>query len=148
MSDNTFKSTGSADDMRSAVTFRSEGGVYAFGIETLTEILPMMEVTKIPGLPPHILGVINLRGEVIPVIDLRRRLGFEEGEVTGRETFMIISVGGTTAAVKTDGVETSVSYTRDNYMPFDEKSIAAGIIIDGSERITLIDAERLIGFKA
>ena len=132
------------DNVRSAVIFRSEGGLYAFGIETLTEILPVSEVTGIPGLPPHILGVINLRGEVIPVIDFRRRLGFGEAEATGHETFMIISVNGTAAAIKTDGVETSVNYTPDTYMPLTEESIAAGIILDGNERITLIDAVKLL----
>ena len=132
------------DTSRSAVTFRSEGGLYAFGIETLTEILQLSEVTPIPGLPPHILGVINLRGEVIPVIDLRKRLGFEDIPPTGHETFMVISVNGTTAAIKTDGVVTSVTYTDETYMPIEEESVAAGIILDGSDRITLINAEKLL----
>ena len=133
-----------ADNTRSAVIFRSEGGLYAFGIETLTEILPLSDVTSVPCLPPHILGVINLRGEVIPVIDLRRRLGFEDVPPTGRETFMVISVNGTTAAIKTDGVVTSVTYSDENYMPIEEESIAAGIILDGNDRITLIDTEKLL----
>ena len=132
------------DTPRSAVIFRSEGGLYAFGIETLTEILSLSEVTPIPGLPDYIPGVINLRGEVIPVIDFRRKLGFEDVPLTGRETFMVIEVNGITAAIKTDSVVTSVTYTDENYMPIEEKSIAAGIILDNGERITLIDAVQLL----
>ncbi len=130
-----------------AVTFRSEGGLYAFGIETIAEILTASEVTPIPGLPPYIPGVINLRGEVIPVIDFRRRLGFEDAAPTGRETFMVIESEGTTAAIKTDMVVTSVTYTAKEYMTFGEDSVAAGIITNGGERITLIDPKKLLEKK-
>ncbi|MCR5122974.1 MAG: chemotaxis protein CheW [Ruminococcus sp.] len=130
-----------------AVTFRSEGGLYAFGIETITEIMTATEVTPIPGLPRHIPGVINLRGEVIPVIDFRRRLGFEDAEPTGKETFMVISHDGVTAAVKTDMVVTSVTYTAKDYMTFGGDSAAAGIIMDVGERITLIDPQKLLKDK-
>lgn len=131
-------------ELSTAVIFRSEGGLYAFGIETLTEILSVREVTPIPGLPDYILGVINLRGEVIPVLDLRRRLGFEDAEPTGREAFLVIECGGTAAAIRTDTVVTGVTYGKEDYMPFEEESIAAGIITDGDDRITLIDPNKLL----
>ena len=126
------------------VTFRPEGGLYALGIETLTEILGDREVTPVPGLPDYVLGVINLRGEVIPVIDLRRRLGFADAEPTGREALFIIESDGVTAAGRADTVVTSVTYDESSYMAFEEESVAAGIILDGEEQITLIDPKKLL----
>ena len=131
-------------ESRTAVIFRSEGGLYAFGIEILSEILSDREVTPVPCLPGYVPGVINLRGEVIPVIDLRRRLGFEDAEPTGREALLVIECDGVTAAVRADTVVTSVTYENESYMPFEEESIAAGIILDGEEQITLIDPKKLL----
>ena len=132
------------DGTSTVVTFRSEGGLYAFGIESITEILGDREVTPVPGLPDYVPGVINLRGEVIPVIDLRRRLGFEDAEPTGREALFVIGSDGVTAAVRADTVVTSVTYGQDSYMAFEEESVAAGIIISEGENITLLDPKKLL----
>lgn len=63
-----------------------------FGLEILKvkEIIGLMEITKMPGTPGHIRGVINLRGKVIPVIELRTKFGMERVEDTD-ETCIIVS---------------------------------------------------------
>ena len=58
------------------VVFDIEGARYALPLSAVERVLPMAAVAALPQAPPIALGVINLRGDVIPVLDLRRRLGF------------------------------------------------------------------------
>jgi purine-binding chemotaxis protein CheW len=51
-----------------------------------------MDITQVPQVPPHVLGVINLRGKVIPVIDLRRKFGFAAAEYTERTCIIVVDV--------------------------------------------------------
>ena len=58
------------------VVFRLEEQLYALPVDTVERVLPMVAVSPLPQAPPIALGVINLHGKVIPVLDLRRRFGF------------------------------------------------------------------------
>src|ERR1051325_9969721 len=62
-----------------------------FGIRVLKvrEILGLLEITAVPQTPPHIKGVINLRGKVIPVIDLRLKFAMAAGEYTQRTCIIV-----------------------------------------------------------
>src|SRR5262245_19962235 len=59
------------------VVFELDGREFALPIEDIAEILQMVLITPVPEVPPWVAGVVNLRGRVIPVIDLRTRLGIE-----------------------------------------------------------------------
>jgi purine-binding chemotaxis protein CheW len=56
------------------------------------EIIKMMDITEVPQVPPHVKGVLNLRGKVIPVIDLRLKFGFPQGEVSARTCIIVVEV--------------------------------------------------------
>jgi purine-binding chemotaxis protein CheW len=62
------------------VVFELDGREFALPLREVAEILRMVAITPVPEVPRWVVGVINLRGRVIPVIDLRRRLGFEPRE--------------------------------------------------------------------
>ena len=62
---------------RSLVVFELDDREFALPIEDIAEIVPMVLITPVPEVPPWVEGVVNLRGRVIPVIDLRTRLGIE-----------------------------------------------------------------------
>ena len=55
---------------------------YGLPVLRVREIIKMMDITVVPQVPPHVKGVLNLRGKVIPVIDLRLKFGFTEGVST------------------------------------------------------------------
>lgn len=78
------------DDERQYLTFRLSGDVFAIGILTIKEIIEYGEVTEVPMMPPSIRGVINLRGAVVPVIDLAARFGRSSVEVTRRTCIVIV----------------------------------------------------------
>lgn len=61
-------------DKLELLCFRVGGRVFALDIMNIREILRRQEVTPVPGAPPHVAGVVNLRGELVPVIDLDRGL--------------------------------------------------------------------------
>jgi len=71
------------------LSFTLQGEVYAMGIEQVKEIIEFGPITLVPMMPAFMRGVINLRGTVVPVIDLSRRFGGEPS-VVGRRTCVVI----------------------------------------------------------
>lgn len=69
-------------------------GEEEFGIDILKvqEIIRIMDITKVPNSPPYVEGVINLRGKVIPVIDLRRRFGLDYREHDSQTRIIVIDL--------------------------------------------------------
>jgi purine-binding chemotaxis protein CheW len=76
------------------LTFSLAKEEYGIGIKKIKEIIGMMPVTSVPRTPDFVKGVINLRGKVIPVIDLRLRFGMEAVEHTERTCIIVVEVQG------------------------------------------------------
>ena len=76
------------------LTFSLAGEEYGIGILKIKEIIGMMPITRVPRTPDFIKGVINLRGKVIPVTDLRLRFGMEPGEYTERTCIIVVEIQG------------------------------------------------------
>jgi purine-binding chemotaxis protein CheW len=74
------------------LTFTLAGEEYGIGILKVKEIIGMIAITTIPQTPAHVKGVINLRGKVIPVIDLRLKFGMPTLEYTERTCIIVIEV--------------------------------------------------------
>lgn len=74
------------------LTFQLGGEMFAVGILNIKEIIEYGSVTEIPMVPPFIRGVINLRGAVVPVIDLASRFGGKRSEVSRRTCIVIIEL--------------------------------------------------------
>jgi len=75
------------------LTFFLDGEEYGIGILRIREIIGMMPVTVVPRTPPFIKGVINLRGKVIPVVDLRLKFGMNEMAYTDRTCIIVVETG-------------------------------------------------------
>ena len=74
------------------LTFSLAGEMFAVGILYVKEIIEYGELTEIPMMPPFIRGVINLRGRVVPVIDLAARFGGKTSEIGKRSCIVIVEV--------------------------------------------------------
>ncbi len=94
-----------ANDERQLVVFELSHGNYGVDIGTVREINRMQEITSLPGTPQHILGVINLRGRVVPVVDLRRRFGLTVSDFTPASRIVVVDIGGRDIGVVVDGVD-------------------------------------------
>ena len=78
--------------MEQYLTFVLGGEVFAMGILAIKEIIEYADVTEVPMMPEYVRGVINLRGAVVPVIDLSVRFGKPSSPVTKRTCIVIIEV--------------------------------------------------------
>jgi purine-binding chemotaxis protein CheW len=74
------------------LTFCMGNEVYGLEILKVQEIIGMMRVTRVPRTPPFVRGVINLRGKVFPVMDLRKKFGFESIEDTTKTCIIVVQV--------------------------------------------------------
>lgn len=75
------------------LTFALADEEYGLEILKVREIINMMEITAVPRTPRHVKGVINLRGKVIPVVDLRMRVGMAEADRSDETCIIVVSIG-------------------------------------------------------
>jgi len=91
------------------LTFSLAGEEYGIGILKVKEIIGMMPVTHVPQTPEFVKGVINLRGKVIPVVDLRLRFALEAAAYTERTCIIVVEVAGASGSVMMGIVVDAVS---------------------------------------
>jgi purine-binding chemotaxis protein CheW len=91
------------------LTFTLANEEYGIGILKIREIIGMMPITTVPRTPEFVKGVINLRGKVIPVMDLRLRFEMEEMEYTERTCIIVVEIEKQSSAVQIGIVVDSVS---------------------------------------
>jgi purine-binding chemotaxis protein CheW len=87
------------------ISFEIGGQEFCIDIRSVREIRGWTAATQMPNTPSYMLGVINLRGAVMPVIDLRCRLGLGVTEVSSRHVIVVIQHGAQLAGVLVDGVQ-------------------------------------------
>jgi len=91
------------------LTFSLDQEEYGIGILKIKEIIGMMPITSVPQTPAFVKGVINLRGKVIPVIDLRLRFGMGEIDYTDRTCIIVVEIEGVAGIVLIGSVVDAVS---------------------------------------
>ena len=91
------------------LTFSLADEEYGIGILKIKEIIGMMPITTVPQTPEFVKGVINLRGKVIPVIDLRLRFGMEAIDYTERTCIIVVEIEGSAGTVQIGIVVDAVS---------------------------------------
>lgn len=92
-------------DMLELISFEIGGQEYCIDVRSVREIRGWTPTTPMPRTPDYILGVINLRGAVMPVLDLRCRLGLGKTEPSSRHVIVVIQQGSRLAGVLVDGVQ-------------------------------------------
>ncbi len=98
-----------ADKEGKYLTFSLENEEYGIGILKIKEIIGMMPVTTIPRTPEFVKGVINLRGKVIPVVDLRLRFKMEPSDYTDRTCIIVVEIENQVGMIQIGVVVDSVS---------------------------------------
>jgi purine-binding chemotaxis protein CheW len=98
-----------ADREGKYLTFALDNEEYGIGILKIKEIIGVMPVTPVPQTPEHVKGVINLRGKVIPVIDLRLRFGMDAIDYTERTCIIVVEIASSEGTVQIGIVVDSVS---------------------------------------
>ena len=124
---------------------------YAIDVMVVREIRGWVQESKLPNLPPHIRGVINLRGMVIPILDLRSRFGFESGEAGSRNVVIIMQVGERTVGVLVDAITEILTIAASQIKPVPEMGLIgadtgflAGVHVIEDRLLAMLDVEMLI----
>lgn len=99
------------------LTFSVDNEIYGIPICSVTEIIGIQPVTFVPDVPDYVKGIINLRGKVIPVIDLRLRFKKQEAPYSERTCIIVIDQEGVSIGLIVDGVEEVLRIADENIVP-------------------------------
>lgn len=149
----SFESSGekipSSMSVLQLVTFKLGGEEYAIDILKVQEIIRMVEITSIPSAPEYVEGVINLRGKVIPVINLRKKFGLPVKSVDTQFRIMVVNVG-VKIGIIVDSVSEVLRLPSDTVEPpppmttGNGSEYISGVGKFGDRLVILLDIERLL----
>lgn len=99
------------------VSFRLGHEEYGIKITKVQEIILLGEITRMPQTPGYIKGLINLRSNVIPIVDLRLRFGLDEAEPTDETRIMVVNISDRTVGLIVDAVSEVLRISEDQVTP-------------------------------
>ena len=132
------------------VTFQLAGEVFALPVTSVLEILRVAGITRVPHAPRVIRGVTNMRGKVLPVVDLRVRLGMADAEVTPQSRILVASSRGRLLGLLVDAVQQVERIDRDSVQPPPADVMTAqsdyitGVCQLGERLVILLDVELVL----
>jgi len=106
-----------SDVLIQLVTFNLLGEEFGLPILDVREIIRMVEVTPVPHAPNFVEGVINLRGQILPVIDLRKRFGLEMKEMDDSTRIVVVEIRSSLIGLIVDGVKEVLRIPADTIAP-------------------------------
>ncbi len=125
--------------------FSSDGILYGVSADVVNEILTETTVTRLPTLPCHISGIINLRGQFVPIIDFRLLLGRMPGD---SYCTIVLDVEGTQIGIQADGVDQMVDIEKHTILPVpshqDQALVMGMCTLPGGGTMMVLDCPRLI----
>ncbi len=132
------------------LSFRLGGEEYAVTVDAVKEVLKTRDLTPVPNAPDHVLGVMALRGPVLPVIDLGKRLGLPPGKRDEKSRIIVVSVREEDAGIQVDRVTGVVRIPPDAVRPTPETiehgaEFLRGIARKDDKLYILLDIEKAVG---
>jgi purine-binding chemotaxis protein CheW len=104
MNSQATNAKGSEDPILQWVTFKLDNETYGINVMRVQEVLRYTEIAPVPGAPSYVLGIINLRGNVVTVIDTRQRFGLNNGEISDNTRIVIIEADKQVVGIMVDSV--------------------------------------------
>ncbi len=131
------------DELIQLVSFMLADEEYGVEVLKVREIIRMPTITKMPNVPQHVEGIINLRGKVIPIISMRRRFGLMESENGSQTRIIIMDVAGSLTGFIVDAVSEVIRIHSSEIQPPPSMVTSGGV---GQEFITGVfnHADRLL----
>src|SRR5580692_11757008 len=131
-------------------TFSLDGLLFGIEVGQIQEVLSYQEMTPVPLAPPAVLGLINLRGQIIAAVDLRRRLGLRERAADQRPVNVVVRSGGDAISLLVDEMGEVVKVREESFeattetMDRDSRLLISGVHKLGRRLMHVLDAERAI----
>lgn len=104
-------------EFRQLISFRVGEEEYGLDLLRVKEVIRMRQITWLPKAPPCVKGIINLRGDVIPIIDLRERFGLRRRESNASTRVIVVEVEGQHVGMVVDAASQVVRVPRDQFDP-------------------------------
>ena len=141
---------GQNDEVLQWVTFKLENETYGINVMQVQEVLRYTEIAPVPGAPSYVLGIINLRGNVVTVIDTRARFGLDSADITDNTRIVIIEAEKQVIGILVDSVA-EVVYLRaseidaaPNVGNDESAKFIQGVSNRDGELLILVDLDKLL----
>ncbi|AEK19934.1 chemotaxis protein CheW [Methanococcus maripaludis] len=141
------------DDVPKVVVFKLASNEYCLRVTGVREVLKLQDITSIPNTPDYIVGVTNIRGEIMPIIDLRRKLNLFEDlgdEGVDEKLVMVVEIDGVPIGILVDSVSDVMQISAEQIEDIEGiKKNASGEYIEGIAKIgnrliIILDIKNLI----
>lgn len=132
------------------VTFYLDNEKYGIKVMQVQEVLRMTEIAPVPGAPDYVIGIINLRGNVVTVIDTRRRFGLMDAEASDETRIVIVEADNNVVGILVDSVAAVVDLreseveTAPNVGNDESSKYIQGVSSQGDELLILVDVNKLL----
>jgi purine-binding chemotaxis protein CheW len=137
---------------RQIITFELGNEVFAMDVMAIREIRAWTPATRLPSAPPFIVGVINLRGTVLPVLDLSARMGWQQTEPNERHVVIVVEIDAQLCGMIVDSVsdilsiqETDMQPAPASGRPASETPFLEGVVTSEGRMVMIIDRDALSG---
>ncbi len=141
----------SDNSIRQFISFTIGDEEYGVDIMAIREIKGWTASTALPNAPPYMRGVINLRGAIVPILDLRSRFGRGTTDATPRHVIMVVAVGNRVAGILVDAVADILAVSGDDIQPVPQLEHAAsgfltGLVTVDGRMVALLDLDHVFAF--
>ncbi|MFO1149322.1 MAG: chemotaxis protein CheW [Alsobacter sp.] len=131
------------------VTFKVDGRAFGVDVGTVREIKGWQAATPLPNAADHVLGVINLRGAIIAVYDLRRRLGLGPASITRSSVVIVVDLGERFAGILVDAVSDIVDVVESERREAPDAAgsgddVLEGLVVKGEDVVALLDLRAIV----
>jgi purine-binding chemotaxis protein CheW len=136
---------------RQFITFRVDGREYGVDIRCISEVKGWTETDSLPGMPYDTRGVLNLRGVVVPIYDIRARFGGGATEVDKTNVIIIVTIGERQVGMLADGVSDIITLSGGEVMPVPDvgdplpQQVMAGLVTIEGRMVALLDLRQMFG---
>jgi len=136
--------------VKQLISFAVGDEEYGFELQHVKEVIRMREVTWLPETPSYVQGIVNLRGQVIPIIDLREKFGLPSTETTAETRVIVVEVEGSAVGMVVDSASQVVRLPENQFEPPPavlskaSQAYITAVGKQGDKLITLLDVRRLL----
>ena len=138
------------DPVMQLVTFRLQDERYGINVMQVQEVLRVSEIAPVPGAPPYVLGIINLRGNVVTVIDTRSRFGLMSTDIDGASRIIVIESEQQVVGILVDSVAEVVEVrlseidTAPNVGNDESSRYIQGVVTRKDDLLIVVDLNKLL----
>lgn len=147
---NTIEQADTSEMDGKYLTFWTDGQLFGVPIAHVVQIVGMQQVTEVPDFPHYAKGIINLRGSIIPLIDIRLRLGKQEAAYNERTCIIVTDINENSVGFIVDEVDAVIAIAESSISPPPQLSGSVGGYISGigklEDRVALLmDTRKIVG---